>query len=529
MDEFDRTRNGGDAPPVKYYQVHRTASFKLHNPTKRKQTILNFALTEYTIAYSQLLDWASANRDTLEPQIIRLRDDGRLSWIGDKGLAGILRTSGIRPNVHGSLAESLYLDVAGNLLSYYRLYHNYREQAECYLHAVREAEARGETLKRKPPSPPSFPISRDPRAHAFGEALDEIGATGDVDEETWLYRQARLTRLQRGRYMPLCFSRPDAVPNYRNFSLLADDEHGRYYALLFLLPNKHELGQPIAHNGNLRRVGHPATATPPYDPVYFASRTTCAVLCPLEMSDWHVTEFIQHPSANVRSAFLFERNGDYFLNVAFEYTVQAIPTQAVLGVDRGVAQFAALRVLDAEARVLHEELWSGDKFLALQWDIKKTLRRLQKRGRDVTGLVRISRISEQTVHALANAILELARQYQAQVVLEKLKYLDRQKERFVKLRATPYQRIAAVLEYKLPLHGLPPPAYVSPACTSRMCARCTYGDSSNRPDQETFVCQQCGHTDHADLNAATNIARRWLARQQGQDWWPHNIASKRVR
>ncbi|WP_165367464.1 RNA-guided endonuclease InsQ/TnpB family protein [Phytoactinopolyspora endophytica] len=52
---------------------------------------------------------------------------------------------------------------------------------------------------------------------------------------------------------------------------------------------------------------------------------------------------------------------------------------------------------------------------------------------------------------------------------------------------------------------------VDPAHTSQRCARCVHTSRHNRPSRDEFTCQQCGHTAHADLNAAINIAERGRA------------------
>ena len=44
--------------------------------------------------------------------------------------------------------------------------------------------------------------------------------------------------------------------------------------------------------------------------------------------------------------------------------------------------------------------------------------------------------------------------------------------------------------------------------SSQECAACGYTHSDNRVSQAEFVCQRCNHTDHADHNAATVIAKR---------------------
>jgi transposase len=50
---------------------------------------------------------------------------------------------------------------------------------------------------------------------------------------------------------------------------------------------------------------------------------------------------------------------------------------------------------------------------------------------------------------------------------------------------------------------------VKSAYTSQACSVCHYPDRANRPNQQTFCCVVCGHSAHADLNAAINIKRRW--------------------
>jgi IS605 OrfB family transposase len=55
---------------------------------------------------------------------------------------------------------------------------------------------------------------------------------------------------------------------------------------------------------------------------------------------------------------------------------------------------------------------------------------------------------------------------------------------------------------------------VNPAHTSRTCARCGHVAKDNRLTQAEFACTACGHTAHADVNAAINILRAGLALRQ---------------
>ncbi|MEX5707506.1 transposase [Parafrankia sp. FMc6] len=57
---------------------------------------------------------------------------------------------------------------------------------------------------------------------------------------------------------------------------------------------------------------------------------------------------------------------------------------------------------------------------------------------------------------------------------------------------------------------------VPPANTSRTCAVCGHCHADNRRAQAVFTCGGCGHTAHADVNAAVNILRVGLALQAAQ-------------
>ena len=48
-----------------------------------------------------------------------------------------------------------------------------------------------------------------------------------------------------------------------------------------------------------------------------------------------------------------------------------------------------------------------------------------------------------------------------------------------------------------------------PAFTSQTCSACGVVDARSRKNQAAFECIACGHRDHADVNAAKTILRRW--------------------
>ncbi len=47
--------------------------------------------------------------------------------------------------------------------------------------------------------------------------------------------------------------------------------------------------------------------------------------------------------------------------------------------------------------------------------------------------------------------------------------------------------------------------------SSQECSECGFTHANNRPNQETFLCQRCGHADNADINASKVIKKRGIA------------------
>jgi transposase len=69
------------------------------------------------------------------------------------------------------------------------------------------------------------------------------------------------------------------------------------------------------------------------------------------------------------------------------------------------------------------------------------------------------------------------------------------------IRASGWGLLAQRLEEKAPGRV----EKINPAYTSQTCNACGHCEPGNRESQ-AFLCKHCGHTDHADVNAAKNIA-----------------------
>jgi putative transposase len=195
-----------------------------------------------------------------------------------------------------------------------------------------------------------------------------------------------------------------------------------------------------------------------------------------------------------------------------------------LGVDRGIYNLASLSIIEEDGGVSHNENIDGMTLRHVQRHHERQQKKTQSRGKRYRSTSRRA-MADEAVHTTANQIVEIARQHDAQVVLENLRNLTnrggkRKRSNFNRvLNRSQYQKLQKILDYKLAVAGLPKPVTVSAAYTSQTCPMCGHQSRENRPKKpdgdgfimDKFLCQECGYKDDADLNAARVIAmkRAW--------------------
>lgn len=142
---------------------------------------------------------------------------------------------------------------------------------------------------------------------------------------------------------------------------------------------------------------------------------------------------------------------------------------------------------------------------------KNIRRRLQKAGKyDAVKRLkkRESRIVRDTNHKISRKIVDIAKEESKGIRLEKLKGIRKSAKSNRKFRYSlhswSFYQLQSMIEYKAKLLGVPI-EYIDPYHTSKECSRC--GMVGNR-NGKIFKCPECGHVDHADSNAAFNIAMR---------------------
>jgi IS605 OrfB family transposase len=193
-------------------------------------------------------------------------------------------------------------------------------------------------------------------------------------------------------------------------------------------------------------------------------------------------------------------------------------TGQVVGVDRGVAVSAAL----STGELLSIPGLRGSeakRLLRLRRRLARAKRGSNRRERVKTAIARLkAREADRRKDWVEKSSTDLARRFDLIRVEDlKIKNMVRSVRGTVavpgtnvrakaglnrSIHAAGWGRLVARLEQKAPGRV----EKIDPAYTSQTCNACGHRAAENRESQAVFCCRACGHADHADVNAARNIA-----------------------
>ncbi|QFY07278.1 IS200/IS605 family element transposase accessory protein TnpB [Nonomuraea phyllanthi] len=179
-----------------------------------------------------------------------------------------------------------------------------------------------------------------------------------------------------------------------------------------------------------------------------------------------------------------------------------------LGVDLGIANIAT-----TDDGTRH----AGNALNAVRHRNRELRRRLQaKRTKSAKRLLKHRRRAEARYardvnHVISKSIVTEAARTSRGIALEDLggirERVRLRKPQRVTLHSWAFAQLGQFIAYKATRAGVAV-VYIDPRYTSQGCSTCGHIDKKNRPDQETFCCTSCGFAEHADVNAARNIASR---------------------
>ncbi len=188
-----------------------------------------------------------------------------------------------------------------------------------------------------------------------------------------------------------------------------------------------------------------------------------------------------------------------------------VPTDAVVGVDLGLAQPAVI----STGRFLGRKVWRAieTRYVRIRHALqrcgtksaKRHLRRLGGRQR---------RFRRDCDHVLSKQIVGSARPGDV-IAVERLtgirtRVRHRQGKQNRRFHGWSFAQLKRFITYKAEERGCTV-AEVNPRHTSQRCSRCGHTARTNRRSRALFHCRACGYTLHADLNGARNIAAAYRA------------------
>lgn len=484
--------------------MFKTARFKVHNPSRHKRTMLWYALTNYHLTLKRVLEAALAQPDLLDQiSIIDKRGNQRVK---KSAIGRLLYRLAPKGWALAPLRDYLIGDAAAMLLSHFKKLEKGKHQSNPPslpgLSAFTDEEyGRAYEVFTRSERFPVKPIQQEKIDKAAAEGKVRVAERLTHIYEGWAASRAAgdiLRRLEGVLPRPIEFARPEME---RGFALVRRGNDFFLLIRLFAAHHRYAEAKVLAPGFVDCRTGE-----------VLDGKRFSGIILPLELGrDYHENEYLQH--GRPQSAKLLARKNDagqiqFYLHVAFEFVVEALQPETVLGIDRGAAKIGAGSLVSMDGQTLRSGIdLEGAAFSQAMKRLRCLIASRQRRGLRTGRVMRLrGRRSEIVIGEYANRIIAAALEHKSQIAIEKINATSM--ARF--LTQSQFTKLRDSLAYKAERVGLPVPIEVPAAYTSQTCARCGHKAPENRLKQEVFLCVQCGYAASADQNASEIIALRGL-------------------
>lgn len=221
------------------------------------------------------------------------------------------------------------------------------------------------------------------------------------------------------------------------------------------------------------------------------------------------------PSLNLKIKYYFpndfEKINQIELDNTYCYVSVTIPenpeitTNHYIGVDLNTTGHIAV-VADPNTGKVLKLGKKGDHIHRKYSNIRKNLQKNGKYKKIKQLKNRENRIVKDLNHKVSRTIVDFAKNSNAGIRLENLTGI-RENKKLKKsfkysLNSWSFYQLRKMIEYKAKLLGIPV-EIVDPHYTSQKCSLC---GSIGKREGKKFKCPECGHVDHADVNAAFNVS-----------------------
>jgi Putative transposase DNA-binding domain/Probable transposase len=235
------------------------------------------------------------------------------------------------------------------------------------------------------------------------------------------------------------------------------------------------------------------------------------VLLPVKLAAYH-RQALAGKTLNTSTVLARKADG-WWLTLSYEeqVNIETPPDAPVIGIDVGIANFITTST-GKQYGTFNGKLAARHKRDREKRRRKAKLRAcLKQKGVTRLPSTRNKKLARHVRQEINRAVNELYRDCpDAQFAYEQLNVAGMQfKARRMNayLYASNLAHIPAQLAWGAAKRGIRA-RKVKSAYSSQECHRCHHVSRENRPNQQTFCCVVCGHTTHADVNAAENLASR---------------------
>lgn len=182
-------------------------------------------------------------------------------------------------------------------------------------------------------------------------------------------------------------------------------------------------------------------------------------------------------------------------------------TDEALGIDMGVTNIAVSSggdIFSSEQIEYTRKRYTKLRKVLQSCGSKSAKRHLKKMGS------RQQQFQKDVNHVISKRLVIQAKDTNRSIKVEDLTYIGarttvRGADNRAKHKNWAFAQLQYFLAYKARMYGVKL-EQVDPRYTSQRCFVCGHIERANRKTQNTFLCCKCGHSNHADINAAKNIA-----------------------
>lgn len=219
-------------------------------------------------------------------------------------------------------------------------------------------------------------------------------------------------------------------------------------------------------------------------------------------------ELLEHRQGESDLVYSKQKDSFYLLAVCDLPDPDEQQVNDFLGVDFGETNIAVTSDGEITTSAIIEKNRQRQQGLRTELQAKTT-KAAKRKLRKIAG--RQKRFQRDINHQISKQLVAIAAHTQRGIALEDLTGISTRtrvkgKARRAKRSNWSFAQLRAFITYKAKMLGVPI-KIVDPAYTSQRCFVCGHTERANRKTQDQFVCCACGHTAHADVNAARNIAQ----------------------